>query len=117
MLGLQILCESVDEAAGDVFRRKRPRARVERRYPSDYLPAAVSRHNDVSVNLVDRVFSRWYMESSYPTEVAHHIYKLGQTHGHAKISYTLMSKVRAIRAFVPCFETDSLILLDRAEPA
>lgn len=34
------------------------------------------------------------MESSYPTEVAHHIYKLGQTHGHAKISYTLMSKVR-----------------------
>ncbi|KAJ9107215.1 hypothetical protein QFC20_003750 [Naganishia adeliensis] len=35
---------------------------------------------------------RWYMESSYPTEVAHHIYKLGQTHGHAKISYTLMSK-------------------------
>lgn len=36
------------------------------------------------------------MESSYPTEVAHHIYKLGQTHGHAKISYTLMSKVSGI---------------------
>ena len=36
------------------------------------------------------------MESSYPTEVAHHIYKLGQTHGHAKISYTLMSKVSHI---------------------
>jgi hypothetical protein len=34
------------------------------------------------------------MESSYPTEVAHHIFKLGQTHGHAKISYTLMSHVR-----------------------
>ncbi|KAJ9121067.1 hypothetical protein QFC24_005048 [Naganishia onofrii] len=35
---------------------------------------------------------RWYMESSYPTDVAHHIFKLGLTHGHAKISYTLMSK-------------------------
>ncbi|KAJ9097794.1 hypothetical protein QFC19_006662 [Naganishia cerealis] len=35
---------------------------------------------------------RWYMESSYPTDVAHHLFKLGQTHGHAKISYTLMSK-------------------------
>jgi hypothetical protein len=33
------------------------------------------------------------MESSYPTDVAHHIFKLGLTHGHAKISYTLMSKV------------------------
>lgn len=27
----------------------------------------------------------------YPTAVAHHLYKLGQVHGHAKISYTLMS--------------------------
>jgi hypothetical protein len=45
-------------------------------------------------SLAYEVCSRWYMESSYPTEVAHHIFKLGQTHGHAKISYTLMSKVR-----------------------
>ncbi|KZS97343.1 chaps-domain-containing protein [Sistotremastrum niveocremeum HHB9708] len=34
---------------------------------------------------------RWYMETSYPTSVAHHIFKLGQIHGHAKISYTLLS--------------------------
>lgn len=27
----------------------------------------------------------------YPTAVAHHLYKLGQVHGHGKISYTLMS--------------------------
>ena len=27
----------------------------------------------------------------YPTAVAHHLYKLGQVHGHAKVSYTLMS--------------------------
>lgn len=57
------------------------------------------------------------MESSYPTEVAHHIYKLGQTHGHAKISYTLMSKVRAIRAFARDLETDFEFRLIHAEPA
>ncbi|KIJ27347.1 hypothetical protein M422DRAFT_271491 [Sphaerobolus stellatus SS14] len=34
---------------------------------------------------------RYYMEMSYPTAVAHHLYKLGQMHGHGKISYTLMS--------------------------
>ncbi|KAF8748412.1 ChAPs (Chs5p-Arf1p-binding proteins) [Rhizoctonia solani] len=34
---------------------------------------------------------RWYMESTYPTAVAQHLFKLGQTHGHAKVSYTLMS--------------------------
>ncbi|QRV96077.1 hypothetical protein RhiJN_24095 [Ceratobasidium sp. AG-Ba] len=34
---------------------------------------------------------RWYMESTYPTAVAQHLFKLGQTHGHAKLSYTLMS--------------------------
>ncbi|KAF8520927.1 chaps-domain-containing protein [Hysterangium stoloniferum] len=34
---------------------------------------------------------RYYMEMSYPTTVAHHLYKLGQVHGHGKLSYTLMS--------------------------
>ncbi|KDN44030.1 hypothetical protein RSAG8_05762, partial [Rhizoctonia solani AG-8 WAC10335] len=34
---------------------------------------------------------RWYMESTYPTGVAQQMFKLGQTHGHAKLSYTLMS--------------------------
>ncbi|KAF8594939.1 chaps family protein [Ceratobasidium sp. AG-I] len=34
---------------------------------------------------------RWYMESTFPTAVAQHLFKLGQTHGHAKLSYTLMS--------------------------
>lgn len=37
------------------------------------------------------IMDRWYMETSYPTSVAHHIFKLGQIHGHAKISYTLLS--------------------------
>lgn len=27
----------------------------------------------------------------YPTSVAHQLFKLGQVHGHAKISYTLLS--------------------------
>ena len=27
----------------------------------------------------------------YPTAVAHHLYKLGLVHGHAKISFTLLS--------------------------
>ncbi|QRV96081.1 hypothetical protein RhiJN_24099 [Ceratobasidium sp. AG-Ba] len=31
------------------------------------------------------------MESTCPTAVAQHLFKLGQTHGHAKLSYTLMS--------------------------
>ncbi|KAF8588198.1 chaps-domain-containing protein [Ramaria rubella] len=34
---------------------------------------------------------RYYMEMSYPTAVAHHLYKLSQVHGHGKISYSLMS--------------------------
>ncbi|EIW68211.1 hypothetical protein TREMEDRAFT_71943 [Tremella mesenterica DSM 1558] len=34
---------------------------------------------------------RWYMEASYPSMVAHHLFKLGQIHGHAKIQYTLLS--------------------------
>lgn len=34
------------------------------------------------------------MESTYPTIVAHCLFKLGQLNGHQKISYTLMSKVR-----------------------
>jgi hypothetical protein len=33
------------------------------------------------------------MESTYPTIVAHCLFKLGQINGHQKISYTLMSKV------------------------
>lgn len=34
---------------------------------------------------------RWYTESSYPTAIAHHLYKLGQTHGFEKITNTLLS--------------------------
>ncbi|KDQ10467.1 hypothetical protein BOTBODRAFT_36171 [Botryobasidium botryosum FD-172 SS1] len=34
---------------------------------------------------------RWYAEASYPTAIAHHLYRIGQMHGHAKISYTLLS--------------------------
>ncbi|KAG9005535.1 hypothetical protein FRB94_001462 [Tulasnella sp. JGI-2019a] len=34
---------------------------------------------------------RWYQESAYPTAIAHYLFKLGQTHGHQKISYTLLS--------------------------
>ena len=36
---------------------------------------------------------RWYMDSAYPSMVAHHLFKLGLIHGHAKIQYTLMSMV------------------------
>lgn len=48
-----------------------------------------------SVNAAIRLTTyqhRWYMESSYPTLIAHYLFKLGQTHGHAKIQYTLLSK-------------------------
>jgi len=34
---------------------------------------------------------RWYMETAYPTAVANHIYKLGQLHGHQKVSFSLLS--------------------------
>ena len=34
---------------------------------------------------------RWYMETVYPSEVARQLFKLGQIHGHDKISYTLLS--------------------------
>ncbi|EJT49502.1 bud site selection-related protein [Trichosporon asahii var. asahii CBS 2479] len=34
---------------------------------------------------------RWYMESSYPSSIAHAIFTLGQVHGLAKIEYTLLS--------------------------
>lgn len=34
---------------------------------------------------------RWYMESSYPSAIAHAIFTLGQVHGLAKIEYTLLS--------------------------
>lgn len=37
---------------------------------------------------------RWYMDASYPSMVAHYLYKLGLIHGHAKIQYTLLSMVR-----------------------
>lgn len=37
---------------------------------------------------------RWYMDASYPSMVAHYLYKLGLVHGHAKIQYTLLSMVR-----------------------
>ncbi|RSH88815.1 hypothetical protein EHS25_003043 [Saitozyma podzolica] len=33
----------------------------------------------------------WYMDSAYPSMVAHYLYKLGLVHGHAKIQYTLLS--------------------------
>lgn len=36
---------------------------------------------------------RWYMDASYPSMVAHYLYKLGLIHGHAKIQYTLLSMV------------------------
>lgn len=32
-----------------------------------------------------------YAESSYPTTIAHQLFKLGRIHGHGKISYTLLS--------------------------
>ncbi|ODN98284.1 ChAPs family protein [Cryptococcus wingfieldii CBS 7118] len=34
---------------------------------------------------------RWYMDAAYPSLVAHYLYKLGLTHGHAKIQYSLLS--------------------------
>lgn len=34
---------------------------------------------------------RWYFEMAFPTAVAHNLYKLGLIHGHAKISFTLLS--------------------------
>lgn len=34
---------------------------------------------------------RWYMESAYPSSIAHAIYKLGLVHGLSKIEYTLLS--------------------------
>ncbi|KAG8791615.1 hypothetical protein FRC17_008732 [Serendipita sp. 399] len=34
---------------------------------------------------------RWYFEMAFPTAVAHQLFKLGRTHGHAKISFTLLS--------------------------
>ncbi|KZV87719.1 chaps family protein [Exidia glandulosa HHB12029] len=34
---------------------------------------------------------RWYMETVYPSEVAKQLFKLGQTYGHDKISFTLLS--------------------------
>lgn len=36
---------------------------------------------------------RWYMDSAYPSMVAHYLYKMGMVHGHAKIRYTLLSMV------------------------
>jgi hypothetical protein len=40
------------------------------------------------------LMNRWYMDASYPSMVAHYLYKLGLVHGHAKIQYTLLSMVR-----------------------
>ncbi len=37
--------------------------------------------------------NRWYMDASYPSLIAHYLYKLGLIHGHAKIQYTLLSMV------------------------
>lgn len=34
---------------------------------------------------------RWYMESAYPSAIAHAIYQLGLVHGLSKIEYTLLS--------------------------
>lgn len=34
---------------------------------------------------------RWYMDASYPSMVAHYLYKVGLIHGHAKIQYTMLS--------------------------
>jgi hypothetical protein len=36
------------------------------------------------------------MDASYPSMVAHYLYKLGLIHGHAKIQYTLLSMVRPL---------------------
>jgi hypothetical protein len=41
---------------------------------------------------------RWYYEASYPSAIAHHLYQLGRTHGHAKIQYTLLSMVPSATA-------------------
>ncbi|WWC71485.1 uncharacterized protein I206_105443 [Kwoniella pini CBS 10737] len=34
---------------------------------------------------------RWYMDTAYPSMIAHYLFKLGLIHGHAKIQYTLLS--------------------------
>jgi hypothetical protein len=39
---------------------------------------------------------RWYMDASYPSMIAHYLFKLGLVHGHAKISYTLLSMVNVL---------------------
>jgi hypothetical protein len=41
-----------------------------------------------------KLMGRWYMDASYPSMVAHYLFKLGLIHGHAKIQYTLLSMVR-----------------------
>lgn len=33
------------------------------------------------------------MDAAYPSMIAHHLYRLGLVHGHAKIQYTLLSMV------------------------
>jgi hypothetical protein len=33
------------------------------------------------------------MDASYPSMIAHYLFKLGLIHGHAKIQYTLLSMV------------------------
>lgn len=39
------------------------------------------------------------MDASYPSMVAHYLYKVGLIHGHAKIQYTMLSMVS--RPFLP----------------
>lgn len=64
---------------------------------------------------VSYIRSRWYMESNFPTLIAHQIFRLGQTHGHAKISFTLLSKV-SLLLFSPFHAGQAKLLADSLFP-
>ena len=71
---------------GDLQRTLQTAIRVAAYQHNEYAEAAVSIPSFVAF-----VFASVDHALQYPTSIAHQLFKLGQIHGHAKISYTLLS--------------------------
>lgn len=91
MLGYyEILTKTLGETDGDVCRGGRHPTGYSDRHPSGRIPVCRLHRND-GLCAFTWVMLCSLFTTQYPTQIARAFFKLGQIHGHAKISFTLIS--------------------------
>jgi len=77
---------------GDIQRCVQTAIRVAAYQYADYTEMSVRNYIfPVNLNIVDLFSFSFSFTFQYPTQIARAFFKLGQIHGHAKISFTLLS--------------------------